>query len=190
MPCLIYLHGFNSSENAQKASLLKQHCAEIGLSDSLIVPRLDWEPAKAIGAIEALIEANLDGGVCLFGSSLGGFYGTYLAHKYDVKCVVLNPAVGAPLLLQHHLGLQKNYHTEEEYVLTQDHIKQLQKYDVPLTKPSLFWLMLQKGDETLDYRHALNYYQGVETSLEEGGDHGFVGFERYLDQILRFANLV
>lgn len=189
MPYLIYLHGFNSSENAHKASVLKQRCDALGLGESLIIPRLNWQPEKAIQQLEAIIESKLSLGVTLFGSSLGGFYATYLAHKYQVKSVVLNPAVGAPVLLEKHLGVQKNYHTGEEYHLTEQHIHQLTAYDVALTRPDLFWLMLQKGDETLDYQHALDYYQGVNTLLEEGGNHSFEGFERYLDQLICFAKL-
>ena len=189
MSYLIYLHGFNSSENAHKASLLKRRCDALGLGESLIVPRLDWQPEKAIQQLEEIIEPKLPFGVTLFGSSLGGFYATYLAQKYQVKTAVLNPAVGAPVLLEKHLGLQKNYHTGEEYYLSEQHIHQLMAYDVSLTRPDLFWLMLQKGDETLDYQLALNYYQGVNTVLEEGGNHSFEGFERYLDQLISFANL-
>lgn len=190
MSYLIYIHGFNSSENAHKARVLNQYCEKIELTESLIIPRLDWQPEQAIAQLEALIEPRLASGVCLLGSSLGGFYATYLAHKYELKSIVLNPAVGAPALIEKHLGQQVNYNTGEEYCLTQKHITQLSKLDLPLTRPDLFWLMLQEGDETLDYRHALEYYKGVKTSLEEGGSHSFEGFEHYINQILAFAKLV
>ena len=189
MPYLVYIHGFNSSENAHKANQLKQECERLGVADSLIIPRLNWQPKAAIKQLEKIIEANLSQGVCLFGSSLGGFYATYLAHKYQLKSIVLNPAVGAPHLIEKHLGEQTNYHTGEVYTLTPEHITQLVELDIPLTQPDLFWLMLQKGDETLNYQTALDFYKGVQTSLEEGGSHSFDGFERYLDSVLDFANI-
>ena len=189
MPRLLYIHGFNSSENAQKARLLKQYCEQLGLAGSFISPRLHWQPALAIKQLETIIEANLSQGISLLGSSLGGFYANFLAHKYDIKCMLINPAVTAPTLIKAHLGLQTNYHTGESYQLTEGHIAQLASLDIPLTKPELFWLMLQKGDETLNYHLALDYYKGVKTNLEEGGSHTFDGFERYLDDILQFAQL-
>lgn len=189
MPYLLYLHGFNSSENAQKAHLLKDYCQQLNLADCLIIPRLDWQPAKAIKQLEEIIEPRLASGISLIGSSLGGFYANYLAHKYEINSIVLNPAVGAPKLIQAHLGAQTNYHTGENYCLTSEHIAQLSVLDLPLTRPDLFWLILQKGDETLDYRKALDYYPNVRVSLEEGGSHSFDGFERYLDDILSFAKV-
>lgn len=189
MSYLLYIHGFNSSENAHKANLLKQHCDQLGVADALIIPRLHWQPEKAIQQLEDIIEAKLSSGISLFGSSLGGFYATYLAHKYQLRSIILNPAVGAPSLIAKHLGQQVNYHTGDEYFLTEQHIEQLKAFDQALTRPDLFWLMLQKGDETLDYRQALDFYLDVKTSLEEGGSHSFDGFERYLDQVLSFANI-
>lgn len=189
MPYLLYIHGFNSSENAMKANLLKQHCQKLGVESSLIIPRLSWQPKLAIEQLESIIESKMASGISLFGSSLGGFYATYLAHKYNLNSIFLNPAVCAPALIQTLLGPQQNYHTQENYILTTEHVDQLAELDLPLSKPELFWLMLQKGDETLDYRRALAYYQNVETSLEEGGSHGFDGFERYLDQVLTFAKI-
>ena len=189
LPYLLYLHGFNSSENAHKANLLKAHCQQLNLVDSLIIPRLHWQPEEAIKQLVDIIEPRLASGISLFGSSLGGFYANYLAHRYELNSIVLNPAVGAPELIQAHLGEQTNYHTGERYLLTAEHISQLRSLDVPLSRPDLFWLMLQKGDDTLDYRNALNYYSKVKTSLEEGGSHSFDGFERYLDEVLAFANI-
>lgn len=189
LPYLLYLHGFNSSENAHKANLLKDYFQQLNLADALIIPRLNWQPEEAIKQLEAIIEPKLASGISLIGSSLGGFYANYLAHKYEINSIVLNPAIGAPRLIQAHLGAQTNYHTGERYNLTLDHIAQLSALDLPLTRPDLFWLILQKGDETLDYRKALDYYSNVKVSLEEGGSHSFEGFDRYLDDILAFAKV-
>jgi predicted esterase YcpF (UPF0227 family) len=45
---------------------------------------------------------------------------------------------------------------------------------------------LQTADETLDYRQAATKYQGYKLSIEQGGDHSFLDFQRFLPDIFRF----
>jgi predicted esterase YcpF (UPF0227 family) len=47
-------------------------------------------------------------------------------------------------------------------------------------------LLAQTGDEVLDYRDAEAYYAGATQIIEDGGDHGFAGFERHYQTILDF----
>ena len=49
--------------------------------------------------------------------------------------------------------------------------------------------MLQKGDEALDYRQALEKYADCPLVLEEDGDHSFAGFENHIPQILDFCGI-
>lgn len=190
MPYLIYLHGFNSSEQSHKATLIQQRMLELGKPDCFLSPRLDWQPAVAIAQASALIEANLAQGVTLIGSSLGGYYATYLAEKYALKTILVNPAVAAHELLVDYLGPQTNPYTYEAYVLTRQHMQQLQALDVLNIEPEYYWLMLQEGDEVLNYRHALAKYPHVRLTCEPDGDHSFVQFERFIDDILVYAGLL
>src|SRR5688572_13048368 len=85
---LVYLHGFNSSPHSHKAQVMQRFMAERGLAHEYACPVL---PPLAHDAIAA-VEPGLKAGDCLVGSSLGGFYATYLAEKHDLKAVLLNPA--------------------------------------------------------------------------------------------------
>ncbi|TBR38290.1 hypothetical protein CBF23_012355 [Marinomonas agarivorans] len=190
MPKLIYIHGFNSSEQSEKAEKIKQRCEQMGCADVFISPRLPWEPNQAIHLLSELIEKHLLEGVTLCGSSLGGFYATYLSQKYTIKSVLVNPAVGAYNLLEQHLGEQFNPYTQESYVLKQEHMQQLLDLEVTDIDDALFWLMLQEGDETLDYKKALQKYPTVKTLLESNGSHRFEGFERFIDDVLSFAEII
>ncbi|UTV98757.1 hypothetical protein KDW99_16075 [Marinomonas rhizomae] len=191
MTALLYIHGFNSSERSHKATVLGQAVKKIGLPDALISPRLSWQPAKAIEQLESIIEANQQQGLTLIGSSLGGFYAAYLAEKYRLKAILVNPAVQAPVLLQDFLGPQFNPYTNEEYELTQAHMIELEKLVVTKPTADLYWLMIQEGDEVLDYKEALKAFpKTARLTHEEKGDHSFTEFERFSVEILRFAEIL
>jgi predicted esterase YcpF (UPF0227 family) len=55
-----------------------------------------------------------------------------------------------------------------------------------ITLPKRYLLLAQTGDEVLDYRDAVAYYAGATQIIEDGGDHGFAGFERHYPTILDF----
>ncbi|MBJ7552799.1 YqiA/YcfP family alpha/beta fold hydrolase [Marinomonas spartinae] len=194
MNTLLYIHGFNSSELSEKATLLAQAMRQHGVQETaFLAPRLVWQPAKALAQLEAMITEQHSQGnrVTLIGSSLGGFYGCYLAEKYQIRCILVNPAVQAPILLTEHLGPQYNPYTDEHYVLTQAHMAELQAMIIDKPTASLYWLMLQEGDETLDFRAALRAFpETARLTHEPNGSHRFEGFERFTDDILRFANLI
>ena len=87
---IIYIHGFGSSGHGGKASLFREY-----FEDEVIAPSLSYVPNLAIDTLEQLIEMLLEKGetVGLVGSSLGGYYSIYLANKYDLKAVLINPAI-------------------------------------------------------------------------------------------------
>ncbi len=191
MPYLLYIHGFNSSDKSEKANVLKSYAEPLGLASCILFPCLSWQPKKAIAQLESLIETHLEEGISLIGSSLGGFYASYLAEKYGIKAILVNPAVQAPQLLTAHLGQQYNPYTGEEYVLAQEQMVELQALVVVQPSASLYWLMVQEGDETLDYRAALEQFQNVaRLTHEKGGNHRFVDFENHAKDIFEYANLL
>lgn len=188
MPLLLYIHGFLSSPLSHKAqqlqSWLEEHHPEIDFA----CPALTAYPDIAIGRLEALVEQHLPEPVHLLGSSLGGFYATWLAEKYELRAVLINPAVAPYQLIGDYLDRDlKNYHTDEHYRLDSEHMRTLRALERDgLQYPANFWLMVQTGDETLDYRQAVEKYRGCRQLVEEGGDHSFQGFERWLPDILEF----
>ena len=183
---IVYLHGFNSSPASGKARQLGEHMAGLGRAADYVCPALANSPRAAIAQVEAAL-ASQRGPVTLIGSSLGGFYATYLAEKHGWKAVLVNPAVRAHLLLRGALGPQTNWHSGEKWELTEAHLAELAALDVErITRPERYLLLVQTGDEVLDYRDAVAYYAGATQIIEAGGDHGFAGFERHFQTILDF----
>jgi predicted esterase YcpF (UPF0227 family) len=191
MTALLYIHGFNSSELSHKATLLGDAAKRFGVPDTVISPRLSWQPTQAIKQLEKIIQANQQQGLTLIGSSLGGFYAAYLAEKYTLKAILVNPAVQAPILLKDYLGPQTNPYTNEVYELTQAHMLELEQLVVTEPTADLYWLMLQEGDEVLDYQEALKAFpKTARLTHEKDGDHSFIEFDRFSKEILHFAKIL
>ncbi len=184
---LLYLHGFNSSPHSFKARQTGQWLAQQHPAIRFICPLMAPRPDQASAAIlEAT--AGIDWTQTLvMGSSMGGFYATWVADRFDCKGVLINPAVKPWFGREYLLGEQTNFHTGERHEMRQQDIDNFAHYGVAtIRRPDNLWVLLQTGDEVLDYRHAEEFYQGCRLTIEQGGDHSFQHFDRYLPDIIRF----
>ena len=181
---IAYLHGFNSSPQSHKAQLLGRYMAEQGLQGEFVCPALPPLASEAMQEIESLMK---DRSVCFVGSSLGGFYATCLAEKHGVRAVLVNPAIDPHVGLRAYLGPQSNLHTGEPYELTEAHLREWEKLYPPHITPGRYLLIVETGDEVLDYRRALERYAGAERIVVHGGDHSLQSFPQHLPRLLEFA---
>ena len=188
---ILYLHGFNSSPRSHKARTLHAYMKSLNLDDRIDIPAIPPVPAAATALLQQHADEILKhDDLSLVGSSLGGFYATWLAEQYDCPAVLINPAVKPHELLRQYLGENINYYTSEHWMLDETHIEQFRRlYIDRISRPERYLLMLQTGDQTLNYREALAKYDGCESLVEQDGSHEFTGFERYLDKILSFCKL-
>lgn len=192
---LIYIHGFNSSPASFKARQLHKYTAQLGLGESLLVPQLPFDPAVAMEHLSTLVQERQrqcqdDEQLSLIGSSLGGYYATWLAERFDTRAVLINPAVRPYELFTEYMGTNLNLYTGEKNQLRREHLDQLKTFEVDdVTKPDRYLLLLQTGDEVLDYHQALEKYAAVPMIVEEGGDHAFTGFDRHLETVLAFCGV-
>ena len=191
MSKILYLHGFNSSPESHKATVLQACMNQLGLGDRIDIPAIPPAPAEAIQVLRQHAENILHHSkLSLAGSSLGGFYATWLAERYQCPAVLINPAVKPHELLRKYLGENTNYHTDERWILDESHIEQFRRLFVEqISAPERYLLLVQTGDQTLDYREAVKKYEGCPAIVEQGGSHEFTGFERYLDKILSFCKV-
>ena len=185
---LIYLHGFNSSPASHKARVMRAYLETRGLAHLFVCPALPHRPSEALRVIEAEI-ARSKTAPTLVGSSLGGFYATWFAETRDLRAVLINPAIAPHLGLQAFLGEQKNLYTGEAYRLTREHLDEWRAIALERIDPERYLLLLETGDEVLDWRVAARKYEGARSVIRDGGDHTLQSFPEQLPRILRFAGI-
>jgi hypothetical protein len=188
---LIYIHGFNSSPASHKANLLRQRLRSLGRESAFSSPALPDIPSAAIELLKSEIALYPAERLTLVGSSLGGYYATYLAEQLDLRAVLINPAITPHEGLRAYLGPQQNLYTGHTYQLTEQHLAELQALHVAQpTRLERYYLMVTTGDELLDYRQAVSKYANAKQLVVQGSDHGFSDFASYLDSVLEFAKLI
>jgi len=186
---VIYIHGFGGSGEGSKSKLFREYFSSI--KEDFIAPSLSYVPELAIETLKELVE-SYHGEVYLIGSSLGGYYATYLSQLPEIKKVVLiNPATKPMQTLSRALGEASNFYDNSYYSWNEKHLKMLEQYEYKLTRGTLelekkFMLMVQQGDELLDYSDAVKKYDGSKQIVEEGGTHSFEKVERHFETIREF----
>ena len=188
---IVYLHGFRSSPQSFKARLLAARLEEPGRAGEWLCPTLPVSPAEAIALAEREIGERVKPGerVTLIGSSLGGYFATYLAEKHGWRAALLNPAVVPDRDLSAYLGEQPLWHGGGSIVVESRHLDELRALAVAsVTQPARYYLIAATGDEVLDYREMLAHYPGVRTKLIEGSDHGIGEFADYVDDVIAWCD--
>ena len=163
--------------------------AAIGRAIEYVCPQLPASPFQAVQLLEGLMEAKAMHEVTLIGSSLGGYYATYLVEKFGCKAVLLNPAVQPPRELAKYVGVTTAYHSDAAFEFKADYVEQLQAYSIEkVTRPEKYFLLAATGDEVLDWREMVAHYPASKQIVIQGSDHGMADFTDYLDQIMAFCD--
>jgi len=187
---ILYLHGFRSSPQSMKARVIAGRMAELGLSDQLLNPQLPASPRLAMELALSLVEDVPADELAIIGSSLGGYYATWLAERLGCRAVLLNPAIVPLQDLDKHVGVTTQYHSDEPFEFKREYIDELRALAVdPITRPERYFLIAATGDEVLDYRDMVKHYAGARQHVIEGSDHGIAEFPDYVDAVLAFCGI-
>jgi predicted esterase YcpF (UPF0227 family) len=187
---LLYLHGFRSSPRSFKARVVHQRMAQLGRAQSLICPQLPASPKAAMELVLTLAERHKDS-LAIVGSSLGGFYATWLAERFGCRAVLINPAVDPLKDLDKHVGVTTAWHSDEPFEFKREYIDELAGLRVArITRPERYFLLAATGDEVLDYRDMVAHYAGAHQHVIEGSDHAVSEFEQYVDEVLAFCGML
>ncbi len=175
---IVYLHGLNSAGSSYKAAVLRERLTPV----EVICPTYPAQSAaQAVASLhgqltDLLQERGTGTPRLLVGSSMGGFYGAWLAHRLGFDhLVMINPALRPWELLQQVVGWQYNAAKDERYYLSAEMVAATQAFAIEPAAIGLpVTLLHDKGDELIDYRQAVAAYQDIaDIHLFEGGSHGF-----------------
>ncbi len=181
---ILYIHGWNSYKDARKAVLLKN---EINSSKNFEVDSITLKshPKEAIQQLSNYIEDHKEQRkVHLIGSSLGGYYATFLSEKYNLKAAMINPAVWAYKIFKNDMGTNENLNTGEKYFIDDLWVQSLQDIFIENITGKNYLVLLQTGDQTLNYKFAKQYFEGSNIIIDEGGSHSFENLELKIPEIL------
>ena len=181
---ILYIHGWNSYKDARKAVLLKN---EINSSKNFEVDSITLKshPKEAIQQLSNYIEEHkVQRKVHLIGSSLGGYYATFLSEKYNLKAAMINPAVWAYKIFKNDMGANENLNTGEKYFIDDLWVQSLQDIFIESITGKNYLVLLQTGDQTLNYKFAKQYFEGSNIIIDEGGSHSFENLELKIPEML------
>lgn len=187
---ILYLHGFRSSPTSRKATMLRERMQALGREREYRCPALPASPRAAVDlALQVL--GNLEpSSIALIGSSLGGYYATWLAERLGCRAVVLNPAITPARDLEAHLGRQPVFFTDEEIDFRPEYLAELRAIDTPvITRPERYFLVAATGDTLIDYRAMTERYGGARQRVIEGSNHELSDFALYMDEVLEFCGV-
>ena len=176
---IIYIHGFASCANSNKVKLLQKHFG----TKSITLPPSPLEAVKKLS--EFAKPSNT-----LIGSSLGGYYAMYLAEKFGLKAVLINPSLKPYKTLKKYTGIQYRYCDNKPFEWKKEYLKELKKLK---TKPKRgsYLVLLQSKDEILNYKKALKTFKNrpnAKVIVEYGGNHRFENLDDYICMIKNFIN--
>ena len=188
---ILYLHGFQSSALSIKGQQLLAYC-QMNTQHTVHLPDLNMSPLDVMKTLSTKIDSLDD--VVLIGSSLGGFYATQLVAKYGVPAVLINPAMRPWHLFRQLFGAdQLPYAVSSLWSLDEMQLDQLEAMAVPCVQEAdKVLVLLQQGDEVLDYREAERYYSTAShrslIMTEMHGNHAMENFADKIPMILAFLS--
>ena len=186
---ILYLHGFASSSNSNKAKVLKKYISKNHKNTEIIIPDLDNNFKLAVSQIHTLID-NAKHPIVFIGSSLGGYYASYFSNKLKTKSVLINPAIPPLKDFEMYLGENENYSTGEKFIITPEDIRYIRKMSYKkYANAENTYVLLESGDEVLNYKETAKYFSSSYLDIIYGGSHSYESLDEKLKNIVNFIEI-
>ena len=186
---ILYLHGFASSSNSNKAKDLKKYISRNYKNTEIIIPDLNNNFKLAVSQIHELINSAKHP-IVFMGSSLGGYYASYFSTKLKTKSVLINPAIPPLKDFEMYLGENENYSTGEKFIITPEDIKYIRKMSYKkYANTENTYVLLESGDEVLNYKETAKYYSSSYLDIIYGGSHSYESLDEKLKNIVNFIEI-
>lgn len=191
---LLYLHGFRSSPQSAKARQMAAHVASQHPRVHWWCPQLPPSPQEAMALVSAGIADWPHASMAVVGSSLGGYYASWVAQQTGCPSALLNPATQPAITLERYIGEQTAWHDPAEHFFFEPRfIDELRALDVSALPnppaPARQLAVIAKGDEVLNWRDMVARYPNAQLRLLDGGNHALSDFDQHLPHIIKFLQL-
>ncbi|MEO6973304.1 MAG: YqiA/YcfP family alpha/beta fold hydrolase [Rhodoferax sp.] len=188
---LLYLHGFRSSPQSAKAQKVVARVQARHPNVTWWCPQLPPSPREAMAMLMHGIAGWPAASMAVVGSSLGGFYATWVAEHTQCKAVLLNPAIDPARDLQKYVGEQTTWHNpDDHFFFKPEFVDELRALECgPVADPAHYFTVIAKGDEVLDWREMTGRYPGARIRLLPGSDHALSDFDVQIDEVFEFLQL-
>jgi uncharacterized protein len=187
---LLYLHGFRSSPQSAKARITGDRVSKHQPEVTWWCPQLPPSPAEAMRMVFDGIRDWPHESMGVIGSSLGGYYATWIAEQVGCRAVLLNPAIEPARDLEKYIGEITAWHSDERFFFRAEFIDELLAMKpVELTRLERYFAIIAKGDEVLSWVEMTSRYRGCQVELIEGGDHAISDYESRLPSVVSFLGL-
>jgi predicted esterase YcpF (UPF0227 family) len=186
---ILYFHGFKSSSDSGKAQDFKKFIENKTSQTKIIIPDLEDDFKKAHKQIETLIDKNSPN-ILYMGSSLGGYYALYFAQLNKAKSVLINPAIAPLNDFEIHLGKNENYASGNKFTISKDDISYIRSlHHKKILEPKNNLILLESGDEILNYSESTSYFRGSYIDIFYGGNHSYTSIKEKFTKIKDFFDL-
>ena len=186
---ILYFHGFKSSSDSGKAQEFKKFIENKTSQTKILIPDLADDFREANKEIEDLISKNAPN-ILFMGSSLGGYYALYFAQLYKTKSALINPAIPPLRDFEIHLGKNENYATGNKFTISKDDISYIRSlHHKKILEPKNNLILLESGDEILNYVESSSYFRGSYIDIFYGGNHSYTSIKENFTKIKDFFNL-
>ena len=186
---ILYFHGFKSSSDSGKAQDFKKFIENKTSQTKIIIPDLKDDFKEAHKQIEGLIDKNSPN-ILYMGSSLGGYYALYFAQLYKSKSVLINPAIAPLSDFEIHLGKNENYATGNKFTISKNDISYIRSlHHKKILEPKNNLILLESGDEILNYVESSSYFRGSYIDIFYGGNHSYTSIKEKFTKIKDFFDL-
>jgi uncharacterized protein len=189
---LLYLHGFRSSPQSMKAQKVMAWLAQQRPDVQAWCPQLPPSPTLAMRMVAEQLAHWPTQGVAVMGSSLGGFYATWVAERLpageNARIVLINPAVDPARDLTRFIGEQTSWHDpNDRFFFRREFVEELHTlYCHELRHPARYQIWAATGDEVLDWREMHAKYAicsriraPAGLHIVPGPDHALSDFDLY-----------
>ncbi len=144
----------------------------------------------------SLVSDVAPGALALIGSSLGGFYATWLAQALDGRAALLNPAVNPARDLRGQIGTLRGWHDPAlRFTFTSDHVAELDSLvcaplEGAVKEAWRYLAVIARDDTVLDWHEMAARYAGATLRIVDHGGHALDNYaQRHLDAVLEFLGI-